>query len=339
MNLPIGVILPTRDSMAHLPGHLRDAAAWLDAVEEVVVVDSNSKDGTVEFLKANLRHRNLRILTHPPGLYESWNHGIAHLGSRFTYISTIGDTITRGGLEHLAETAERLPCDVLVSPPEFVDEMGSRVPHARWPIHGLISDLGIAAPRVLDRITVFFYACLHALRPGSFDSLLGSSASNLYRTSVLQRFPFPTDCARASDTAWSFLHSLEVAFGVTPEVCSTFLMHSRPGGPEFEFYAALGEKLLAQVLPMLHRELDRDPAAQAACAALPMDEFLDELQALRRDHAVLRECRAGGVPWIFSPRAWKARAGRARHRERVESFKERFPALYRKSLQETGKAV
>jgi hypothetical protein len=70
-----------------------------------------------------------------------------------------------------------------------------------------------------------------------------------------------------------------------------------------------------------------------------MDEFLDELQALRRDHAVLRECRAGGVPWIFSPRAWKARAGRARHRERVESFKERFPALYRKSLQDTGKAV
>jgi hypothetical protein len=337
--LPIGVLLPTRDSMAHLPGHLQGVASWLDIVEEVVVVDSHSKDATIEFLTANLRHPGLRILTHPPGLYESWNHGIAHIGSRFTYISTIGDSITRAGLEQLVETAERLQCDVLISPPQFVDETGRKVPHSPWPVHGLISDLGIAAPRVLDRITVFFYACLHALSPGSFDSLLGSSASNVYRTSVLQEFPFPTDCARASDTAWSFLHSLEVNLGVTPEVCSTFLMHSRPAGPDFDFYAALGDKLLAHVLPFLHRELDRDPQARSACAAVNMNAFLDELQAWRRDHVLLRAGRMGRAPWFLKPSVWKARAGRTRHREHVESFKERFLALYRKSLQETGQAV
>jgi len=93
--LPLGVLIPTKDSMAHLPGHVENIRQWQDLVEEIVVVDSFSKDGTLAYLKSHLSHPRLRFLTHPPGLYESWNHGIAHINASCTYIATIGDTITR----------------------------------------------------------------------------------------------------------------------------------------------------------------------------------------------------------------------------------------------------
>src|SRR6185437_6009820 len=97
----LGIVLPTRNSMAYLPAHLADMAEWLDLAAEVVVVDSDSRDGTLDFIKSNLHHPGLRLLSHPPGLYESWNHGLQNLTVKHAYISTVGDTITRAGLRHL----------------------------------------------------------------------------------------------------------------------------------------------------------------------------------------------------------------------------------------------
>ena len=66
--LPVGVLVPTLSCAPLLPRHLESMAQWLDLVEEVVVVDSFSKDGTLEMIKSKLRHPRLRILSHPPGL-------------------------------------------------------------------------------------------------------------------------------------------------------------------------------------------------------------------------------------------------------------------------------
>src|SRR5207248_6943191 len=50
MRLPIGVVVPTRNSASLAPEHLETMRPWLDQVEQVVVVDSFSKDGTVQLL-------------------------------------------------------------------------------------------------------------------------------------------------------------------------------------------------------------------------------------------------------------------------------------------------
>jgi hypothetical protein len=52
--------------------------------------------------------------------------------------------------------------------------------------------------------------------------LLGSSASNLYRTAFLQKHPFPTDFGHCGDTAWgvSVAPIAKVAF--TPRSCARF---------------------------------------------------------------------------------------------------------------------
>src|ERR1035437_2645280 len=106
--LPIGVVIPTKNSMKYLLGHLENLSTWIDLAEQVVVVDSFSKDGTVDYLKKHLRHPQIKFIDHPPGLYASWNFGISHIASEFCYISTVGDSITRKGIEHLAITALRL---------------------------------------------------------------------------------------------------------------------------------------------------------------------------------------------------------------------------------------
>src|SRR4051812_15134731 len=106
--LPLGVVIPTKNSRPYLPAHLDGLRSWLDQAEEVVVVDSFSTDGTVEYLRENLAHPHVTYLTHPPGLYASWNHGISRIRSRYVFIATSGDWITLPGLEQLLRAAETL---------------------------------------------------------------------------------------------------------------------------------------------------------------------------------------------------------------------------------------
>jgi len=78
------------------------------------VVDSESTDGTVSYLREHLP--GARFVTHPRGLYQSWNFGIGQMEMPWTYISTVGDGITRAGLARLLEAGERHGADVVVSP-------------------------------------------------------------------------------------------------------------------------------------------------------------------------------------------------------------------------------
>src|SRR5512136_852525 len=111
--LPIGVVIPTRNAITLLPGHLAALKTWMHQAQEVICVDSFSNDGTLELLKAELQHPQLKILTHPPGLYQSWNFAIQQLTSTYAYIATVGDVITSDGLRHLLETAERFQSDLV----------------------------------------------------------------------------------------------------------------------------------------------------------------------------------------------------------------------------------
>ena len=64
--LPIGVLVPTRDAAALLPDHLTTMREWVHEAQEVVVVDSFSKDGTLELAKSGLRHQTDVFALHKP---------------------------------------------------------------------------------------------------------------------------------------------------------------------------------------------------------------------------------------------------------------------------------
>lgn len=226
--------------MAYLPRHLESMKEWLPLVEERVVVDSESNDGTIEFLKKHLGPQSARFFTHPPGLYQSWNFGIAQCTGKYIYLSTVGDSITRTGLQCLVDTAEAFDCDVVISPPRIVDEQGREVIR-RWPIFDLIKALRPASPVTLNGPDTLLFALISL-----HQSILGSSASNLYRTDCLKRAPFPTDFGRGGDVAWGLRYAAETKLGIVPKVFSTFLLHPKLyGARDYSVKSGAEKRLIA----------------------------------------------------------------------------------------------
>jgi glycosyltransferase involved in cell wall biosynthesis len=140
-NLPIGVLIPTRNCAGLARDHVASLQSWAGMAQERVVVDSDSQDGTVEILKAGLSGLSVKYLTHPPGLYQSWNFGIQNISAKYVYISTVGDSITRGGLEHLFGVAEKFQCDVAMSKPQLISAAGTPARAPVWPMDDMLACL------------------------------------------------------------------------------------------------------------------------------------------------------------------------------------------------------
>jgi hypothetical protein len=302
--LPVGVIVPTKNSAAHLPRHFTALQSWLDLVEQIVVVDSFSTDGTVELVKQNLRHPHLTFLEHPPGLYQSWNHAITWISAKYVYIATIGDLITREGLQRLVQTAESLAADLVISKPEFRDLKG-RIVDIRWPIDDIIASLSITAPRRLHRLEAMVFACVHATA-----ALTGSCASDLFRSEVLQRYPFPTEFGTAGDGAWGVLHAAEVAWAVLPDSFSSFLRHPSQASHE-ERQAYDNAPRMDQVLRSATVTWLRSGVIKGQdLAAIQWNHLLDTLSRWLWTMGECNRLRRSKFPWILRPAAWQARSQR-----------------------------
>ena len=317
--LPIGVVMPTLNVRPHLPAHLAQMRTWVNLVEEIVVVDSYSTDGTLELLQAELVHTHLRILQHPRGLYQSWNHAIQHVTAKYTYVSTIGDAITADGLQHLVATAEDLQSEVVISRPELVDTAGHPVTGRRWPIHKFLEACPLDRPMRLEPQHLFLVATVDVP-----EGVLGSSASNLYLTNSLKRFPFPTEYGHAGDTAWGVRYGWQVCVAATPRIFSRFILHPTASEMTPAAYKQLMDRFRELVRQSLHefREQNRSAAALSILAAiLDISTARLELNTRQSNYYAARDEL---WPWFINPRAWKARAQRNRQRGRLFRMQEKI---------------
>lgn len=317
--LPISVLVPTRNSMSLLPKHIENMRPWLDLAQEVVAVDSHSNDGTKEFLEKELSHPHKRVLTHPPGLYQSWNFGIGQCRSEYIYISTVGETITRAGLEKLLATAESMNANVVISPPQMVT-MSGEAKDKTWPVHALIDDCKLRSPILLAGARAQLFAVAN-LRRG----ILGSSASNLYRTEILQRNPFRTDFGTAGDLAWGLQHAGATRMAIVPESLSTFVFHPKAYAKSDYAVADFGGKCL---------ELARETVKQRAWPNSDtiseeeslMNEFLTAWESnLRAKENV--EAQKRSLLWPLRPAAWRALRERDQSVQKIEALRNRSARL------------
>jgi hypothetical protein len=313
--LPIGVVIPTRNSASLVPQHLDTLRPWVDQVAEIVVVDSFSKDGTVDLLKAGLRHPFLRFLEHPPGLYQSWNFGIAQLKTEYCYISTVGDGITLEGLQHLVDVGSRLRGDVVISKPRFIDVNGGPLPSPRWPIDDLLATLRVAEPEALEGMGLFLFTLLNYR-----DAILGSSASNLYRTHVLQENPFPVDYGTAGDCGWGLANCLKIRLAVTPREFSTMREHPKSYSKAEYEVDQMSKKMLDRIC-LTYREAiaSKSDFAQAA-KDLKIEPMIDLLYDRLACQQRLEEYRRRSI-WIFQPGAWQARSSRGAKQRQLDQLK------------------
>ena len=289
---------------------------WLDLVEEVVVVDSFSTDATLEVLRANLPHPRVTWLQHPPGLYDCWNHGIAKLRTKYAYIACVGDHISREGLEALFHAAESLCAEVVLSKPRFRNPRGQLQPDIHWPIDDVISRLKISEARRMDKLEVVLFAITNLTA-----ALTGSCASDLFRTDVLQRHPFPNDFGTTGDGPWGIRRAADLVWAVMPQRFSTFLQH--PSN------ASLKEKATYERAPRMDR-VAREAVATARkagilsaedCVLLRPEELLDAVSGYLDLKGQFDAQRQGARPWIFFPRAWLLRRKRNRALEHLEHLK------------------
>jgi glycosyltransferase involved in cell wall biosynthesis len=315
--LPIGVVLPTLNCMQLLPDHLESMRAWVDSVSEIVVVDSESSDGTVEMIRDRLRHPNITFHQRPRGLYQAWNFGLAHLNTKYAYVSTVGDSITRDGLEHLHEVAEQSSCDAVISKPRFIEADGTPVgKEVRWPIDDVLTTLRLSQPAVLEGLRLFICVLFNTT-----DAILGSSASNLYRTDVMKARPFPVDFGTVGDGAWGLANALDVRLGITPLQFSTFRYH--PKSYSISDYAVddLKRKLFRLATSAFEQRLARDEELRVAAGRIGCDEFVRLVQMLLDSQEQLESTRRRWFPWVFSLSAWRARAIRNRLRSETNERK------------------
>jgi glycosyltransferase involved in cell wall biosynthesis len=316
--LPVGVVVPTLNVRPALPAHLEQMKTWLDLVEEVVVVDSFSNDGTFELFKSDLHHPKLTLLQRPRGLFQSWNQGIQHVTAKYTYFATIGDAISREGLQHLTETAEAFDSDLVLSRPEFFTPEGQRVTDCRWPIHQLFDSGKITKPVRLDPCHAFLLATLDIPQ-----GLMGSAASNLHRTETMKRFPFPTDFGKECDTAWAAKYALETSISVTPRVFSRFILHTNPA-------AVLGDQMSNHIIRLLdlansalEQTVATNPAKLNSAFCPPnLKELPGVLKLLHQYQSRYDSARRQKLPWSLNPSAWSARGSRNRYRAVVQKVRQ-----------------
>ncbi len=218
-NLPVTVLCPVRDCAEAMPAHaahLRDLAG---VVSEIIVIDSNSTDGTLDCLKRELDGLDVVYLNHPPGLYPSWNHGIMAATCEYCTIATVGDVLPVDSLKRLTETIRKFEADAVISAPEMLDATGNPSKR-RWPIHQIIAESGISGPRLIDSAEWL------AMTLGFFPAtLLSSSAGNLYSTEFLQKNPFPAEYGHAGDCVWALENGHKARWVIDPQVKSFFWLH------------------------------------------------------------------------------------------------------------------
>ena len=219
MSFPISVILPIYNCRERLERHLQSVTAWAGSVKELIVVDSGSTDRSLDLAKASLESFGACFIHNPPGLYQSWNAGIAMATFPWCYISTVEDPITPDGLEHLLKVITSHDADIVISPPEMMNHDGTIPVEEKMPSNRLADSFHTygLTDRVLNRSEIIAMLC--GFLP---HGLLGSSASNLYRTSYLRHHPFPTNFGHCGDTAWGIKAAPLARVAFTPQQCAKF---------------------------------------------------------------------------------------------------------------------
>ena len=312
--MKLGVVIPTLNCARLLEAHIDSMQPWLDRVQEIIVVDSHSTDGTLEILTARISHPNFQIHHRPRGLYQAWNYGIDQIQSKYTYISTVGDSVTADGLNHLIEVAEMHDADVVISSPEFINEDGSKSRNPpSFPIENLLKNWRIDKPILLKSMECFDFivSCFP-------NAILGSSASNLYRTNVLKRYPFPTSYGTAGDGAWGMAHGLNHRIAIAPGIFSTFRIHKKSYSKKDYFVDNLNERLFSLLKLEVNQwiAVKSDKISQAEEGA--MREVLDLLKSSLISQSNLDLYRRQPYPWVLNPRAWNERLKRTRIKKKIQ---------------------
>lgn len=227
----ISVVMPTLNCRYLVEPLANEIRELCSSVSEVIIVDSQSDDGTVEFLQSVLAGLNFRVISRPRGLYASWNEGIAACREEWIYIATAGDVIGTSELEYLQEVGKNNGADVVTGMPRFVDEEGNAIEDRKWPIIELFRRRSGEETIEMSGAELVSFAVQHCHPGRRTQSWLGSSASNLYKAACLKDYPFPVSVGPSGDVLWGVHNAAKVKAVFCGSRCGRFVVHGRETTP------------------------------------------------------------------------------------------------------------
>ena len=259
MPLPVSIVIPTLNCRGEIEPHLAALKRWYHEAEEVIVVDSESDDGTAEWLRENVDHPRAKFCSRPRGLYAAWNFGVSQCHAEFVYFATVGDEIIPEGVRKLVEVAKQFDAEVVISPPRMIDIKGNPVKSASWPIHRFLHyakpvDALLLSDRQKFVLTTSF----------GIGGLLGSSASNLYQRATLALKPFPEHFGHAGDSLWGRQHCSSLRIALSANSWAAFVTEDSKVSEAFTDGGCIDK----------HRQLDEASLREALC--LPDGDFKAE---------------------------------------------------------------
>jgi hypothetical protein len=161
-----------------------------------------------------------------------------------------------------------------------------------------------------EREAVRLFAVANLLR-----GILGSSASNLYRAEILQRFPFRTDFGTAGDLAWGLEHGAEIRLAVVPESFSTFVFH--PKSYAKSDYAV--DDMSLKCLRLARESLAQQGRDEGSSLRPLLDRLLDAWEKYLSDKRSVVAAKHSPVWWL-SPGAWQSHRNRNRSLQNLSAL-------------------
>lgn len=220
----ITILVPAYQCAGQLAEHSRSLQKYRDLGCPVMWVVSPSPDGSEKVAEQICKQTGDRLLLSPPGLYESWNFGIARVKTDFFGISTIGDSYLNTGLLTMADLLRRTAGDLCFSPPFQNNADGTlNTGLKKWPVQQFQSRLDAYSGTFCPAPLLIFMQVNSGL-----SCVLGSWASILARTAVVQKHPFPVDYGHYGDTAWFFRHLVDLRIVFWREPVAYFQFHGQP---------------------------------------------------------------------------------------------------------------
>jgi hypothetical protein len=223
----VSVVVPTLNSLHLLSPVIDTLRETLAHVGEVIVVDSYSTDGTMEFLRDRLDLPGAGFYSHPKGLYASWNFGISKATREWIYIATAGDVIGINDLVYLHNIATQHEATVVCSPPVYVNVNGDSCEDPPWPIFDLLESHKERDIISLSGVQLAAFAIRYGRFSRGFKGWLGSSASNLYRAEALKSAPFSTQVGKSGDTLWGIENTTKSKAVFCRRRCGRFVIHPK----------------------------------------------------------------------------------------------------------------
>lgn len=269
----ITAVVPVYESAERLPGHIASLRSMKEVFADFIWVVTPGRDGSDDLARAAYEELGGTYLEVPSGLYEAWNAGIRVVSTEFVYISTVGETASALGLDQLRHTLQTKSADVVFTPPILPSHKEERRQLLRWPIFRFRRELQAREGRVLSP---FFVAGIQA-SAGIF-CILGSCASCLFRTSYLQKHPFPSGYHHYGDSAWVYQNYRTARMVYRSEPVAGFAVHG-PSGRHVEPRDV--EKLRRIILRDWKTHPQAKRAAQAMTRLLAASRYLDRHRGLR----------------------------------------------------------